>query len=70
MTKQDFELIAERIYTWPANADDPSADMLRRQLAEHFAESLKATNRAFQTEKFIRAATTGEHIRRSILPRA
>lgn len=65
MSKQDFELIAERIYTMPVR------DIKDRQIAaEWFADALRATNGSFQRDRFIRAATTGEGIRRSILPRA
>jgi hypothetical protein len=47
MTRKDFELIAEAIYTAPITE--------RRAMAEHMAASLTVTNPRFNRERFISA---------------
>ena len=69
MSKQDFEFIAERIFTLPAIDGRAFTDVEREMIADHFAAGLRSTNGMFQRDKFVRAAVTGQHIRRSILPR-
>lgn len=71
MSKQDYELIAERIFTAPVPEPTPNSGEphVRLELAQHFADELARTNSRFDRAKFVSACMTGAHIRRSILPR-
>jgi hypothetical protein len=58
MTKRDFELIATVLQGASALAPADLAD-----LAEDFADALKATNQQFNRERFIRACVPGANVR-------
>lgn len=51
MTRKDYELIANRIRTLPINGYQ------REEIAQAFAESLKAANKNFSPDLFIVKAT-------------